>query len=99
MAMDPQYTQAFLSAVSAAPAKETSDLQTVLHGVYTAIIQGDFEAAAQSMTDDVELNICGFGPMDGNWRGRKDVIDATRKNFALVDGQQPEVDSVISQGD
>jgi len=97
--MDPQYTQNFLAAVSASAAKDTKDPQAILHGVYAAIVQGDFEAASRSMTEDVELNICGFGPMNGSWRGRKDVVEATRKNFALVDAQQPEVDGMVSQGD
>lgn len=37
--------------------------------------------------------------MHGTWRGRKEVVEATRKNFALVDGQQPEIESMIRQGD
>ncbi len=52
-----------------------------------------------SMSEDVELNICGFGPMDGNWRGRKAVVEATRKNFASLASQRPEIESIICQGD
>jgi ketosteroid isomerase-like protein len=67
--------------------------------MYTAIIQGDFEAMGNSMSEDVELNICGCGPMDGNWRGRKAVVEATRKNFGSLDSQRPEIESIICQGD
>lgn len=37
--------------------------------------------------------------MDGNWRGRADVVAATRRNFALLDSQQPEAGALIAQGD
>ncbi len=78
---------------------ESSDPQVVLHGVYSAVVQGDFDAFAESLTEDVELNICGFGPMDGRWRGRNQVVEATRRNFALVASQQPEIEGMIAQGD
>jgi ketosteroid isomerase-like protein len=100
--MDPQYASSFLATVgtaAAAVSQDVSDPQAVLHTVYAAIVKGDFDAASQSMTEDVELNICGFGPMNGTWRGRTEVVEATRKNFALLAGQQPEVDAMIAQGD
>ena len=53
----------------------------------------------EAVTDDVELSICGFGPMHGTWRGRKEVVEATRRNFALVAGQQPEIEGMVSEGD
>jgi len=74
------------------------DPQTILHQVYSAVIQGNFDALGEAVTDDVELNICGFGPMHGTWRGRKEVVEATRRNFALVASQQPEIEGMISQG-
>jgi hypothetical protein len=37
--------------------------------------------------------------MDGTWRGRSEVVEATRKNFALVSGQRPEIEGMIAQGD
>jgi hypothetical protein len=51
------------------------------------------------MTDDVELNICGFPAIDGNWRGRIAVVAAARKNFAQIENQQPEIEAMISQGE
>jgi ketosteroid isomerase-like protein len=97
--MDREYTDKFLSRVSTAVSNDISDPLTVLHGVYAAIIQGNFDAFSESVTEDVELSICGFGPLDGTWRGRNEVLGATRKNFALVAGQQPEIEGMIRQGD
>jgi ketosteroid isomerase-like protein len=97
--MDREYTDRLLQTVRPAATADISDLPAVLHNVYCAIIQGNLEAFGESVTDDVELNICGFGPMDGRWRGRNAVVEATRKNFALVADQQPEIEGMIAQGD
>src|SRR5579862_576339 len=97
--MDSEYTDRLLQTVRPAAASEPPAPQAVLHAAYHAIIQGDFDTFGKSMADDVELHIRGFGPMDGTWRGRSEVVEATRKNFALVSGQQPEVESMIAQGD
>ena len=99
LTVEPEYTNKLFQTVGTVATRDASDLPTVLLVVYAAIIQGDFEAMGNSMSEDVELNICGFGPMDGNWRGRKAVVEATRKNFAFVDSQRPEIESVICQGD
>jgi len=96
--MDRDYTDKLLRAVSPAAHNTVSDPQTVLHAVYSAIIQGNFDAFGDAVTEDVELDVCGFGPMNGSWRGRREVVEATRKNFALVTGQRPEVEGMISQG-
>jgi ketosteroid isomerase-like protein len=98
--VDPQHTDKLLETVRAAALnREASDPQAALHALYSAVIQGDFHRFAELVTEDVELHICGFGPMDGNWRGRGDVVAATQKNFALLSGQQPRIESMISQGD
>lgn len=78
---------------------DNSDLKAVLQRVYSAVVQGDFDTFAESLADDVALKICGFGPMDGGWQGRREVVAATRKNFAMVEGQKPTIESMISQGD
>jgi hypothetical protein len=41
------------------------------------------------MTADVELNICGFPAIDGNWRGRNDVVAAARKNYGQLENSSP----------
>jgi ketosteroid isomerase-like protein len=98
MAIDRNYTDKLLQTVSPRATTDLSDPQTILHRAYSAVLQGNFDAFSDSVTEDVELNIWGFAPMDGNWRGRSEVIAATRKNFGLVTGQQPEVEGIISQG-
>jgi ketosteroid isomerase-like protein len=108
--MDPEYSQNFLRITKAAAADYSSaigDIQTpqsVLHAAFDAIIRGDFEAFGQCVAEDIELHISGFQPsglgeLDGAWRGRDQVVAATRKNFALLDEQKPELENMISQGD
>jgi len=98
--MNPEYTDKFLATTQPSASDPSSnDPQTVLHAAYAAIISGDFDALGDSMTDDVELNICGFPATDGNWRGRNDVVAAARRNFAQIENQQPEIESMISHGD
>lgn len=97
--MDQDYTERLLQTVLPAATKEINDPQAVLHAAYNAIIQGNFEALGDSLADGVELNIHGFGPMDGNWQGRNNVIAATRRNFGLMVSQQPEIEGMICQGD
>jgi ketosteroid isomerase-like protein len=97
--MDREYSERFLRTTSSAATEDNLAPQTVLHAAFDAIIRGDFEAFAASVTDDVELNISGFGALDGAWRGRTEVVAATRKNFALLGEQKPEIESIISEGD
>lgn len=97
--MDQQYSEKLLRTTGAAAAKDARAPQTVLHAAFDAIVRGDFEAFAGFVTDDVELNVTGFGPMDGAWRGRADVVAATRKNFAMLGEQKPEILGMISEGD
>ncbi len=97
--MDSEYTDRFLRTTSSAAIKDTSAPPAVLHAAFDAIIQGDFDAFGASVTDDVELNISGFGVMDGTWRGRDEVVAVTRKNFALVAEQKPEIESIVADGD
>jgi ketosteroid isomerase-like protein len=97
--MDPEYSERLLSTARPSDPVDESDPQAILHAAYGAIIQGNFDTFGGAVTDDVELNICGFGPLDGSWRGRQDVVAATRKNFAEIESQQPEIESMVRQGD
>jgi ketosteroid isomerase-like protein len=97
--MDREYSERFLRTTGSAATEDILAPQTVLHAAFDAIIRGDFDAFAASVTDDVELNIRGFGALDGVWRGRTEVVAATRKNFALLGEQKPEIESIISEGD
>ena len=95
--MDAAFTDKLLRAVRPETPTQREDPQAILHRAFEAVIAGDFGAFAESLAETVELSICGFGPMNGRWQGRDEVVEATRKNFALVSGQQPEVESMIAQ--
>jgi ketosteroid isomerase-like protein len=97
--MDREYTDRFLGTTSSAATHDIKDPQTVLHAAFDAIIQGNFDAFSESIADDAELSVCGFGPLDGTWRGRDEVVSATRRNFGLLADQKPQIESMISQGD
>lgn len=96
--MDREYGERLLATARSEVTNQPGDLQAVLHSAYDAVIRGDFDAFGELVTEDVELSICGFGTLDGTWRGRNDVIAATRKNFAEVDRQQPEIESIVRHG-
>ena len=97
--MDPEYKDRFLETTSKAATEDVNHPQTVLNAAFDAVIQGDFSRFGEFITDDVELTICGFSPLDGTWRGREEVIAATRRNFARVGNQKAEIESMISQGE
>jgi len=97
--MDREYTDRFLHTTSSAATEDIKDPQTVLHAAFDAIMQGDYDAFGESITDDAELSICGFGAMDGTWRGRDEVVAAARKNYGLLANQKPEIETMIWQGD
>jgi ketosteroid isomerase-like protein len=95
--MQREYTDNLLATVN--PAENGTTPQAILHAVYSAIVQGDYAAYGAMLADDVLLSINGFGPMDGAWHGRDDVVRATRNNFSLVEEQKPEIETMIAQGD
>lgn len=96
--MDPQYTSRFIADVRQHPAA-ADERRQVLLSAYEAVTRHDFDTFAQYLAEDVELDIRGCGRMDGNWRGRADVLEATRSNYAKVAEQKPEIESMVSQGD
>ena len=96
--MDSNSANALLQKVRTR-ATEASDLHAVLHAAYDAVVQGNFDAFGESLTDDVELSICGFGLIDGTWRGRQAVVAAARANYAQISQQQPQIEAMIRQGD
>jgi ketosteroid isomerase-like protein len=97
--MDPQYTDKFLATTQPADPTDAADPQAVLHAAYAAVINGDFDALGESMTDDVAVSICGFPPINGAWRGRAEVVAAARKNYGQLESQQPTIEGMISEGD
>ena len=102
MPIDSEYSERFLEVTRASATKD--DSLSVVHAAFDAIIRGDFEAFGQALADGVELKISGFGgagldALDGAWQGRDAVVAATRKNFAMLAGQKPEIESMIREGD
>lgn len=73
----------------------------LLHAVFEAVGVGDFEAYGRACTEDVILEIVGSSsvPFLGSWKGRADVVDATRRNFGMLESQRPEIRSLAAQDD
>ena len=74
----------------------------LLQDLYRTVISGDFEGGfAAGLADDVVLEIHGPPglPLAGTWQGPQAVAEATRRNFSLLAEQQPEITSVVAQGD
>jgi ketosteroid isomerase-like protein len=74
----------------------------LLRECYLALSWGDIEGAvALLLHDDIDLEITGppAVPFLGRWRGRKEVGEAMRRNFGMLDEQEPEIHSIIAQGD
>lgn len=73
----------------------------LLHGVFEAVGLGDFDAYGRTCHEDVTLEIGGSStvPFLGTWKGRAAVIDATRRNFGMLESQQPEIRSLAAQDD
>jgi ketosteroid isomerase-like protein len=98
--MNHEYTGKYLSAMSDAanlPAK-TPEPSATLHAVFEAIVKGDFDTASVFMADEIELTIGGFGPINGAWKGKPEVLCATRKNYAQLENQKPVMEGMIAQG-
>ena len=54
---------------------------------YRAILRGDFEFVSDSMADDIDMEMIGPPnlPLVGHWRGRQEVAEAVRNNFAQLE--------------
>ncbi len=96
--MDPLYTEKLLSKVEACVVTP-DDPQATLRAIYSAVIQDDFARLTPLVNDDVELHISGFIPLNGSWRGREAMIEGTRRNFAMLSHQKPQIEKIMAQGD
>src|SRR5260370_38041939 len=98
ISMDAQYTARFLDAIrNHSPEPEAFEPnRETLRAVFDAVIRGDFNAFGEFLTQDVELDIRGVASMDGNWRGRGQVVEVARANFSQLADQKPEIESIIS---
>ena len=99
--MDSRHTDRLLHKIRTAPSDPGNprDPQAVLHAIYEAIVEGDFDRLTNLTTEDVELHISGSNFFDGSWCGRDDVIAATKRNFSLLADQKPQIDDIACQGD
>lgn len=88
-------------SANASVGREEQENFRVVERVYGSIAGDDFASLADHMAEDVTLEI--IGPpgalFTGTHRGRDQVIEATRSNFALLQDQRPEVLSVAARGD
>jgi hypothetical protein len=68
--------------------------------VFRLIARKDFKALDDILADQVTLEIVGSPdtPMAGLTQGRQQVIETLENNFAQVEEQQPEIQSVVAQG-
>lgn len=94
--------RAFLAIDPDAAARpvESGNVRRLLE-IYAAVGRSDFAAVVERMTDDVVLTITGTPghPFNGEWVGKAEVLAALGRNFAMVDGQEVRVLSVVAQRD
>ena len=85
---------------SAAKVVESTNIGRVKEQ-YRAIVRGEFAAFLDNLADDIDMEFVGppHVPFAGGWRGRHQAGEAVRNNFAQVEDQQPEIQSVVAQGD
>jgi ketosteroid isomerase-like protein len=78
-----------------------SDRFRALQEHYRALVAGDIDRFVSYLCDDVEFEIIGptFVPFVGKWRGKNEVVQAILNNFSMVEQQEPQVQSVVAQGD
>lgn len=78
---------------------ERANLTTLVR-IYGILAAGQYDALAEEMTEDVEMEIIGPAviPFIGRWKGRADVCAATRRNFSFVKNQRPKIVNLTAQG-
>jgi uncharacterized protein len=108
--MNPEAVNRFVTALrpafeaadagAAAKAAEKANVDQI-HSAYHAISQGDFEGFRSALAADVELVLEGAPemPLAGRWRGRDTVMEASARNYALLEDQRPEIEALVAQGD
>ena len=103
--MDPQFIDSIPTAfregdANAMAKQEESDNVLLVEKVYRTIAGGDFASLRDYLADEVTLEIIGptDAPFTGLYQGCNQVIEATRQNFSLLEGQRPEILSVVAQG-
>ncbi len=68
---------------------------------YQAIARGDFQTAIDIWDDEIDFEM--IGPSDflfsGKCRGKQQVAEAVARNFAALEDQEVEIETVVAQGD
>jgi ketosteroid isomerase-like protein len=84
---------------AAAKTVEAQNLRLV-ESIYRMIAQADFDTLRSVFAEGIELEIVGpsGAPMVGTKHGASEVIEAIKSNFALLQDQCPEIESVVAQG-
>ncbi len=97
-----QLRSAFEAGDDHASAKtiEAANVELV-QNLYRTVTSGDFDGFLERLAEEIEFENIGPSviPFSGRWRGRKDVGEATKRNFAVVEDQCPEVLTLVAQGD
>jgi ketosteroid isomerase-like protein len=98
LAIDSAYAEA--DCASGARTLELANL-AALKRVYTAIFTGDLAIWRAACQPDMRLEILGTPavPFVGSWTGLDNVIAATLRNFALLEQQSVQIETVLAQGD
>jgi uncharacterized protein len=104
--IDPQFIDSFQAAFHEGDENIVNKLEEAenvrrVEDVFRIIARRDFDALNDILAEDVTLEIIGSPttPMAGLTQGRQQVIEAARNNFAQVEEQRPEIQSVVAQGD
>ncbi|HEX8141442.1 MAG TPA: nuclear transport factor 2 family protein [Pyrinomonadaceae bacterium] len=103
--IDPQCLDNFQSAFHEGDENVTHKLEETenvrcVEEVLRIIARKDFDALNDILADDVTFEIIGTSatPLAGITKGRQQVIETARNNFAQVEEQRPEIQSVVAQG-
>ena len=78
---------------------DPADPQPVPMAVVPAAGAGKFDELPQYFTEDSELRIHGFAPIEEFWQGCANMVEAVRANFARISHQNSSIEGLIQQGD
>jgi ketosteroid isomerase-like protein len=69
--------------------------------MFRTIARGDFDSLGSFLADDVVMEIAGPAelPFVGRTQGANQVAGQIARNFSHFEDQQPDVESVVAQGD
>src|SRR4051812_24063603 len=86
-----------VATIEAAPVA-VPEHQGIVLAIFSAVAAGDFHGLQEYFTRDAQLHIYGFGPFNGSWSGREDVLAAITTNFGKLASQTPVIEAILDQG-